>query len=195
MDLDDFRWLLGADGQDLLFRSRSMVESGVAPLKAGERLRASYDAGRVATALAQVDLRTRAVAKFGDLAEVMYFTRDGLEQATRLAVADHRAGRMAAASPASLLDLGCGIGGDLIAFSRAGITAAGVDLDPLRVAVAQANLDALGLGGAVKEADATTIDRSGVRGRVRRPGPSYRSAGARSTSTPGRRRGASSRRS
>ena len=74
-----------------------MVDSGVAPLKAGERLRTSYDAGQVATALAQVDLRARAVAKFGDLAEVMYFTRDGLEQATRLVVADHRAGRMAAA--------------------------------------------------------------------------------------------------
>jgi len=88
----------------------------------------------------------------------MYFTRDGLEQATRLPVADHRAGRMVAASPASLVDLGCGIGGDLIAFSRAGITVAGVDLDPMRVAIAQANLDALGLGGAVKEADATTLD-------------------------------------
>ena len=158
MDLDDFRWLLGPDGQDLLFRSQAMVESGVPPLKAGERLRASYDASRVAAALSQVDLRTRAVAKFGDLAALMYFTRDGLEQATRLPVADHRAGRMSAASPASLVDLGCGIGGDLIAFCRAGITTAGVDLDPLRVAVAQANLGALGLGGAVKEADATTLD-------------------------------------
>jgi hypothetical protein len=158
VDLDDFRWLLGPDGQDLLFRSQAMVESGVPPLKAGERLRASYDASRVAAALSQVDLRTRAVAKFGDLAALMYFTRDGLEQATRLAVADHRAGRMSAASPASLVDLGCGIGGDLIAFCRAGITTAGVDLDPLRVAVAQANLGALGLGGAVKEADATTLD-------------------------------------
>jgi len=158
VDLDDFRWLLGADGQDLLFRSQAMVESGVPPLKAGERLRAAYDASRVAAALSQVDLRTRAVAKFGDLAALMYFTRDGLEQATRLPVADHRAGRMVAASPASLVDLGCGIGGDLIAFSRAGITVAGVDLDPMRVAIAQANLDALGLGGAVKEADATTLD-------------------------------------
>jgi len=87
VDLDDFRWLLGADGQDLLFRSQAMVESGVPPLKAGERLRAAYDASRVAAALSQVDLRTRAVAKFGDLAALMYFTRDGLEQATRLQVA------------------------------------------------------------------------------------------------------------
>ncbi len=33
-----------------------------------------------------------------------------------------------------------------------------MDLDPLRVEVARANLDALGLGGAVSVADATTID-------------------------------------
>ena len=77
--------------------------------------------------------------------------------------------------PHRLVDLGCGIGGDLIAFCRAGITAAGVDLDPLRVAVAGANLDALGLGGAVKEADATSLDTTRVRCGVRRPRASYRS--------------------
>ena len=60
-----------------------------------------------------------------------------------------------------MLDLGCGIGGDLVAFARAGLTAAGVDRDPLRVAVAAANLDALGLGGAVQVAEATELDLSG----------------------------------
>jgi SAM-dependent methyltransferase len=98
------------------------------------------------------------VAKFGDLAARMYFTSDGLEQATRLSVSTHRAGRLQAAVTQTVIDLGCGIGGDLMAFSRAGITAAGVDVDPVRVAVAQANLDALGLAGAVQEADATQVD-------------------------------------
>ena len=59
-----------------------------------------------------------------------------------------------------MVDLGCGIGGDLVAFARAGITTAGVDLDPVRVEVARANLAALGLGGAVSVADATTVDHS-----------------------------------
>ena len=90
----------------------------------------------------------------------MYFTPDGLEQATRAAVATHRAGRLQAASTRTVIDLGCGIGGDLIAFATAGLTTAGVDLDPLRVAVAEANLAALGLGGAVAVADATTVDTS-----------------------------------
>ena len=38
------------------------------------------------------------------------------------------------------------------------MTTAGVDLDPVRVAVAEANLAALGLPGAVMVADATTVD-------------------------------------
>ena len=114
----------------------------------------------MAAALTQAELRRRAVPKFGDLAARMYFTPDGLEQATRLSVATHRAGRLQAADTRSAVDLGCGIGGDLLAFARAGITAAGVELDPVRVAVAQANLAALGLDGAVLEADATTLDTS-----------------------------------
>jgi SAM-dependent methyltransferase len=91
----------------------------------------------------------------------MYFTPEGLEQATRLRVAEHRASRVALADPGSVIDLGCGIGGDLVAFASKDLTAAGVDQDPVRVAVAEANLQALGLGGAVLCADATTLDLSG----------------------------------
>ena len=90
----------------------------------------------------------------------MYFTPDGLEQATRSTVADHRAARLKAFGATSVIDLGCGIGGDLIAAARTGITAAGVDLDPVRVAVAEANLAALDLAGAVSVADATKLDTS-----------------------------------
>jgi SAM-dependent methyltransferase len=113
-----------------------------------------------AAALTQVDLRARAVAKLGEDAARMYFTPDGLEQATRLSVSTHRAGRLQAAVTQTVVDLGCGIGGDLLAFARAGVLTAGVDLDPVRVAVAGANLAALGLAGAVQVADATTVDTS-----------------------------------
>ncbi len=131
------------------------------PVRAASALRAGATPEHAAAALTQARLRVRAVAKFGDLAAQMYFTPEGLEQATRLPVAAHRAARLAIATPSSVVDLGCGIGGDLVAMSRAGLTVAGVDLDPLRVAVASANLDALGLGGAVIESDATTLDLAG----------------------------------
>jgi hypothetical protein len=177
MDLDAFAWLLTEPGQQLLARATEL--RGTDPLRAQTVLRRTgAEPSHVAVALSQAELRGRAVAKLGADAERMYFTPDGLEQATRTAVAEHRAARLAAYGARTLIDLGCGIGGDLLAASRAGLVVAGVDLDPERVAVARANLDALGLPGAVQVADATEVDhtpfevafadpaRRGARGRV-----------------------------
>jgi SAM-dependent methyltransferase len=175
MDLEAFRWLLTDAGQALLARAAEASED---PLEAAAELRRDASPEHVAAALTQASLRRRAEAKFGDLAPRMYFTPDGLEQATRFTVAEHRAARLQAARTESVVDLGCGIGGDLIAFAGAGITAAGIDLDPVRVEVARANLAALDLGGAVMVADATVLDldpfavafadpaRRGARGRT-----------------------------
>ena len=175
MDLDAFRWLLTDAGQELLERAASAPAD---ELRAQASLRRTASAEHVAAALTQVELRRKAEAKFGTDAARMYFTPDGLEQATRTTVSAHRAARVAAASATSVIDLGCGIGGDLVAFSAAGLTSAGVDTDPVRVEVARANLDALGLPGAVSVADATTVDttpfsvafadpaRRGARGRT-----------------------------
>jgi SAM-dependent methyltransferase len=159
VDLATFEWLLTPAGQELLERAAQLTPGD--PIKAAETLRTTATAEQSAAALSQAVLRQAARAKFGDAAALMYFTRDGLEQATRLTVSRHRASRIALAGPASVLDLGCGIGGDLIALSATGLTVAGVDTDPLRVAIAAANLRALELDGAVLEADGTTLDLSG----------------------------------
>ena len=163
MDLDAFRWLLTEPGQALLVRATHLyVDHAGDPVRTASALRRQeVTPEHAAAALTQVDLRARAVAKLGDDAARMYFTPDGLEQATRSRVATHRAARVAFAAPASVLDLGCGIGGDRVALARAGLTVAGVDRDELRVAVARANLDALGLGGAVQVASAEDVDVSG----------------------------------
>lgn len=166
MDLDAFRWLLTDDGQELLRHAVETVAAEPDPLRASTALRSHASAGNasaggVAAALTQAELRARASEKFGPEAQRMYFTPDGLEQATRPAVAAHRAARLVAAATETVVDLGCGIGGDLLALARAGMTTAGVDLDPVRVEVARANLAALGLGGAVTVADATTVDHTG----------------------------------
>ncbi len=163
MDLDAFRWLLTDEGQALLARATELAGSTGAgdELHIQAELRRTAPAAAVSVALTQVELRERARPKFGDLADRMYFTPDALEQATRLSVATHRAGRYQAFDARTLIDLGCGIGGDLIAAARAGLVCAGVDLDPVRVAVAEANLAALGLPGAVQVADATTVNHGG----------------------------------
>lgn len=185
MDLDAFAWLLTDDGQHVLAEA---VALGAAldddPLAAHDALRRTTpraDSSQLAVALSQASLRRAAVPKFGDWADRMYFTPDGLEQATRLPVARHRASRVQAFGATSVVDLGCGIGGDLLALASAGITTAGVDLDPERVAVATANLAALGLGGAVQVADATGIDHSGFD--VAFADPARRSARGRTFST------------
>lgn len=155
MDLDAFRWLLTPPGQALL----EEAEAGPAddPSRVA-RVRRLAPPERAAVALTQADLRRRAVVKLGADAARMYFTSEGLEQATRAPVAAHRAARARTAGLETAVDLGCGIGGDLVALARAGLVVAGVDRDPVRVAVARANLDALGLGGAVEVGDVTTMD-------------------------------------
>ena len=163
MDLDAFRWLLTEPGQALLARATHLyVDHAGDPVRTATALRqgSTVDPAHAAAALTQVDLRARAVAKLGDDAARMYFTPEGLEQATRTRVATHRAARVALMQPASVLDLGCGVGGDLVALARAGLTVAGIDRDELRVEVARANLDALGLGGAVQVASAEDVDVS-----------------------------------
>lgn len=163
MDLGTFHWLRTTAGAALV-AAAAEAQASRDPVSAAKEVhkQAPHAAPEQrAAALGQVQLRERAVAKFGDDAARMWFTRDGLEQATRPRVASHRAARLMAAQPQSVVDLGCGIGSDLIAFARAGLTAAGIDLDPVRTAVAEANLEALGLTGAVLQADATTIDLAG----------------------------------
>ena len=154
MNLATFERLLAPDGQTLLAEvaARAGVESDLA---LGTRLRKSYDVDLVAAAVTQNHLRGKARSKFDDDAASMYFTHDALEQSTRAVVSAHRASRLS--SGTAVVDLGCGIGGDLIAFARAGMTVRGVELDPVRAAIAYANLTALGLDGIVTCEDALSI--------------------------------------
>jgi SAM-dependent methyltransferase len=163
VDLETFRWLLTPDGQELLLTAaQAYADADGDPVRAAAEVRRQEpDADRAAAALTQVELRVKAVPKLGEDALRLYFTPDALEQATRRRVADHRASRLVAAEPGSVVDLGCGIGSDLMAFARAGLTAAGVEIDPVRASIAEANLVAAGLSGAVAVADATAVDVTG----------------------------------
>jgi SAM-dependent methyltransferase len=164
MDLEAFVCLRTPAGRAVLNAAMraDLTESGL--LATATRLREEYSPGLVRAALTQARLRARARAKFGTDAAAMFFTQAGLEQSTRASVADHRARRFAARLPGRpVLDLGCGIGADLIARARAGCPGEGVERDPLTAEVARANLSALGLDdlASVREGDALAQDPSG----------------------------------
>jgi hypothetical protein len=150
--------LLDGPGADLLANACANYQPGQ-ELQLVEKLRRQYDATLVTAAVTQASLRHRAVAKFGPDAARMYFTPDGLEQATRSTVGSHRAQRIAATLPgSSVVDLGCGIGGDLISAARAGLRVTGVERDPATADAARANLAALDLPGEVVGGDAESFD-------------------------------------
>lgn len=163
MDPDQFAALRTPDGARALAAATEL--SGDDPLRAAVALRARGIPGDLAAAaLTQVDLRRRAAAKFGPAAADMFFTRAGLEQATRAVVADRRAARLRAAGVGILADLGCGLGADALAAARAGIRVYGVEADATTAAMAAANAEALGLATlfTVEHGDATDFDVSGV---------------------------------
>lgn len=101
---------------------------------------AGFDADLVAAALTQARLRERGAEKLGAPAAGMFFTADGLEQATRPAVAAEHARRFVAAGLSEVVDLGCGIGSDALAIAGAGLSVHAVDADPVTAAVAAHNL-------------------------------------------------------
>jgi SAM-dependent methyltransferase len=134
--------LLSPAGQALLGEVMAAPAGPDAELGLGERLRARWPADLVAAALGQRELRLAARAKFR-LAERMLFTRPGLEQASAEAVARHRARRYRGA--ATVADLCCGIGGDLVALAP-GRAVLAVDLDPVHLRMAAANAAVHGAG-------------------------------------------------
>jgi THUMP domain-like/Methyltransferase domain len=116
------------------------AEDDPGSLAAATRLRARFGPELAAAAASQVELRRQARTKFGDMANRMFFTRDGLEQASRPEVADYHAHRLAGEGVRRVVDFGCGIGADALALARAGLKVIAVEMDPTTAAAATANL-------------------------------------------------------
>ena len=117
----------------------------------------------VSAVLSQAKLRSRAAAKFGPFAERMLFTSAGLEQATRLPVAAIHAGRFSRAGLHRVADLGCGIGGDAMAFAALDLDVLAADVDEVTAAVASYNLAPFP-DARVEQAAAEDVDLGGIDG-------------------------------
>ena len=82
MDRTGFLSLISPQGQALIAEVGD-IDSKADLVKIVSKLRGKgHSAELVATVLTQLKLRRRAKAKFGEFAEGMFFTEEGLEQAS-----------------------------------------------------------------------------------------------------------------
>ncbi len=147
--MSELRALLTPAGLELL-DGLGPIETTAEVARAVSRLRAAgHSPDLVSAVVGQAHLRAKATAKFGPFAARMLFTRAGLEQATRLGVAARHAGRMRHAGLTRVADLGCGIGGDALAFAGAGLNVRAVDADEVTAAIAAYNLAPFGDAASV----------------------------------------------
>ena len=144
MDLVTFRNLLSPAGQEVLQAAAELEPCEDDFLRHFTSLSRRHPVELARPALGIAILRRQAERKF-PFANQLYFTREALEQASSWAVSSYRARRYQDFS--RLLDLGCSVGGDTLALAQIAPTS-GIDLDPLRLAMAQANLAALGLSAS-----------------------------------------------
>lgn len=143
MDCPTFETLLSPIGQAALAAAAELGPTEELFLPALARLQKDYPADLAKAALETTIWRARAKTKFSRAGQ-MYFTREALEQASSEAMSAYRSARYAPFASAG--DLACGVGGDAIGLagrSAAGLTTL-VDFDPLRLALARANLAAYG---------------------------------------------------
>lgn len=148
--LDELEWLTSAAGERVLagLVDENLNDDRTLPLLS--RLRRDLAPSQAGAALELARLRRKAVTKFGPDAARMVFTADALEQASDPLV---RAYRAPLAAGLRVVDACCGIGADALAFAAVGADVTGVDLDPVRVAMARFNAEVLGLTAQFIQAD------------------------------------------
>ncbi len=142
MDLQSFRRLLTPAGQEALRAAEALEPREEGFLAHLTALTRRFPPELARPALETAILRREAAARFPSSSQ-LYFTRPALEQASSWQVAAHRAARYRGFRLAA--DLGCSIGGDSLALAQE-VPCLGLDLDPLRLEMARANLAAAGAG-------------------------------------------------
>ncbi len=147
----DLAWLCSPQGREIC---AAMATDDPADTPAAiARWRQRLEPEKVSAAWAQVLLRRSAATKFSR-AEEMLFDRVGLEQATDEIVAHHKARRFAGFD--QVVDLCCGIGGDVIALAGVASVVA-VDWSNVRLSMAAHNAEVYDRRIATLEGDAAFV--------------------------------------
>ena len=137
MDLLRARFLASVRGRKAL----DTLPDGLAslPLHAlASELRKTFPPHEASALAEQIVLRAGAREKFGGDASAMLFSQRGLEMMTHATVAERRARRLAALG-LPIVDLTCGLGGDLRAIAATGAWAVGVEVDQATALLASVN--------------------------------------------------------
>lgn len=151
----DVPWLSGPEGTDAIATAARVLAEHRDPLAAGTELRRKLpdlDPARARAALAQAELRRLAHDRY-QITEPLLLTREGLEQATRPAVAARRASTLVAGGVHRVIDLTAGLGFDTRAFLAAGLVVTAVERDATTAALLAANAP----GAEVMVADALDV--------------------------------------
>ncbi len=157
MTPDDLAFLTSDRGAALLARLHHADLSDAALLRLLTGLRHDHPPNETTPAIELVRARRAAVAKFGDAAAQMFFTREAVEQASHPSARAWRAAQAAASGARAVLDVCCGAGADALAFVHAGMHVTACDLDPARAAMARLNAEAVGVPLSVQVADARAL--------------------------------------
>lgn len=86
--------------------------------------------------------RIKAREKFGEMASLLFFDEEGLRYATPPVIAEYRAKRL---KSQIIADISCGVGSQLIYFSKYSNKAIGVEIDNTRVKLAKLNMLSLNI--------------------------------------------------
>ncbi|MEM9417786.1 MAG: class I SAM-dependent methyltransferase [Planctomycetota bacterium] len=129
-------WKRVAQDAELLTAASDCDPTDVASVS---RLRKQYAANEVGIALELVQARKKTAIKFPEHADTLLADVPGIEQASSLRSAKHKAKRVAQAGLHHVLDVCCGIGGDAMGFSAEGLAVTAIDRDPVRAWMAQEN--------------------------------------------------------
>lgn len=145
---DDYFWLVSADAQVLLEQCHESFRAKTNVLRIAKALRKQTSATRCALILELTQIRIKARRKF-PFADRMFFTRRGYEQSSSQLIAEYVARNFVHFD--RVVDVCCGIGGDLMALAMRNSDGdvVGVDRDPLMCLFARHNLQCTSAKGRV----------------------------------------------